>query len=109
MRHAYRVLTANDGTGAVALYVQRQADIQVVVTDMAMPVMDGAATVRVLRQLNPQLKIIVISGVTSNVKLTQIADLSVQAFLPKPFTAEQLLATLQQVLRGDGTRCEVDV
>jgi CheY-like chemotaxis protein len=102
-KSGYRVLTANEGTAAIALYRQRQADIQVMLTDMMMPVMDGPATVRVLRGLNPQVKIIAASGVASKLKLAEIADLHVQAYLQKPFTSENLLITLDELLRGDQT------
>lgn len=102
-KSGYRVLTANEGTAAIALYTQRQAEIQVVLIDRMMPVMDGPATVRVLRGMNPQVKIIAASGAASKVKLAEIADLPVQAYLQKPFTSQKLLVTLDQVLRGEQT------
>jgi two-component system, cell cycle sensor histidine kinase and response regulator CckA len=102
-KSGYRVLTANEGTAAIALYTQRQAEIQVVLIDRMMPIMDGPATVRVLRGMNPQVKIIAASGAVSKVKLAEIADLSVQAYLQKPFTSQNLLVTLDQVLRGEQT------
>jgi PAS domain S-box-containing protein len=100
-KHGYRVLTANDGLGASALYEQHRAGIQVVLTDMMMPVMDGVATIRVLHGMNPQVRIIAASGAASKVRLTEIANLSVQAYLQKPLTAQKLLVTLAQVLHGE--------
>jgi PAS domain S-box-containing protein len=108
-KSGYLVLTANEGTAAIALYAQRQAEIQVVLTDMMMPVMDGPATVRVLRGMNPQVKIIAASGVASKPKLAEIADLPVQAYLQKPFASRNLLVTLDQVLRGEQTHCQPGV
>ena len=46
----------------MAIYTERQDEIAAVLTDMAMPVMDGPATVRALRKINPAVKIIVASG-----------------------------------------------
>ena len=103
-KSGYPVLTANKGTAAIALYTRRQAEIEVVLTDMMMPVMDGPATVRVLRRMNPQVKIIAASGAASKATLGEIADLPVQAYLQKPFASEDILITLDKVLRGEQTR-----
>jgi two-component system cell cycle sensor histidine kinase/response regulator CckA len=81
--------------------VKHQDEIQLVLIDMMMPVMDGAATLRILHRMNPQIKIIAASGSPSKVSLTKIADLTVHAYLQKPFTAQTLLVTLDQVLRGE--------
>jgi two-component system, cell cycle sensor histidine kinase and response regulator CckA len=95
----YRVLTAVDGTEAVALYAQRAGDIKVVITDIVMPYMDGMATIRVLRKLNPLTRIIVSTGV-SDENRTYVLDPSVDAILSKPYTADTLLKTLAEVLRS---------
>ncbi|MGH8752081.1 MAG: AAA family ATPase, partial [Burkholderiales bacterium] len=64
--HGYQVLTAGDGTEALALYAKRNDAIKVVLTDLMMPYMDGAATVRALEKMNPQVKIILSSGMPAN-------------------------------------------
>lgn len=92
----HRVLTASDGIEAIALYAQHQAEIAVVLVDMMMPAMDGTTTIRTLRQMNPQVKIIAASGLMTNNQLAQ--SLSIQAFLAKPYTAKDLLNTLYEVL-----------
>jgi signal transduction histidine kinase/ActR/RegA family two-component response regulator len=94
----YRVLTASDGTEAVALYAQRSGDIKVVITDIVMPYMDGMATIRALRKLNPLTKIIVSTGVSGKNR-NVVVDPDVDAVLSKPYTAETLLKTLTDVLR----------
>ena len=108
-KSGYRVLTANDGAAAVALYAQHQAEVQVVLTDLIMPVMDGTATVRVLREISPKVKIIVTSGVASKHKLAEIAGLDVQAYLQKPCAAQTLLITVDQVLHGKHTHWQPSV
>ncbi len=65
-----------------------------------MPVMDGVATVRVLRKLNPELPIIAASGLSANGHTAKVAGLGVKHFLPKPYTAETLLRTLKEALAG---------
>ena len=96
--YGYRVITAGDGTEAVTEFLQHAKDIQVVLTDMAMPYMDGPSTIRALRKIEPQIKIIATSGLTSDADLLKMASTSVQAFLSKPYTAEQLLRVLRTVL-----------
>ncbi|MEB3827606.1 hybrid sensor histidine kinase/response regulator [Phormidium sp. CCY1219] len=95
----YRVLGAQDGTEAVALYAQNIQEVQVVLTDMRMPYMDGVATIRALRKINPKLKIITTSGLTASRKIAKASGVNVQAFLPKPYTAERLLRLLHKVLK----------
>ncbi|HEY9744172.1 MAG TPA: response regulator [Coleofasciculaceae cyanobacterium] len=94
----YRTLTASDGIEAVALYVEHQEEISVVLTDMMMPSMDGPTTIRTLQKINPQVKIIAVSGLAPNEKLTKAVGASVKTFLSKPYTVKELLTTLQSVL-----------
>ena len=97
----YRVLTANDGTEAVALYAERRDDIKVVLTDMMMPFMDGPATIRALQKLNPQIKLIAASGLAANEKAAEAASAGVKTFLAKPYTASKLLTALAEILRAN--------
>ncbi len=94
----YKVLLAADGSEAVSLYVQHQQEVALVLTDMMMPVMDGPATIQVLKRLNPQVLIIGASGISSNGKVAQAAGLGVVHFLPKPYTAETLLNAIHEAL-----------
>jgi PAS domain S-box-containing protein len=94
----YRVLTANDGAEAVALFARHQGEVAAVLTDMMMPVMDGAALVRALGKLDPQIKIIASSGFAEDSKLDEVAAAGVKHFLAKPYTAEKLLTTLADLL-----------
>lgn len=99
--YAYKVLTASDGIEAIALYAQHKQDISVVLVDMMMPSMDGPTTIRMLKKMNPQVKIIAVSGLTSN-QFTQGADPNVKAFLSKPYTAKELLQAVYTILKGNG-------
>ena len=95
----YSVMTASDGAEAVALYAQNRDTIDVVLTDMMMPIMDGSATIRALQKLDPDVKIIASSGLTENSKVLEAAHVGVKAFLTKPYTAEKLLTTLSELLK----------
>jgi two-component system, cell cycle sensor histidine kinase and response regulator CckA len=92
----YRVLIASDGIDAIALYAQRKHDISAVIVDLMMPMMDGAQTIRILRRLNPSVKIIAISGLEGNAQQYNLNSLEV--FLPKPYTSRDLLERVAQIL-----------
>jgi len=96
--YGYQVLLANDGSEAVALYTERREKIRAVLTDMMMPHMNGTKTIRALREIFPEVKIICTSGLMTSGQATEAADLKVNAFLTKPFAFEALLRTLRDVL-----------
>jgi PAS domain S-box-containing protein len=95
----YRVLTAMDGTEALALLMEHRAQIRLVLTDMMMPLMDGAATIRAIRKLHPQVPIIASSGLSEGKQEARALHAGAQMFLPKPYTAEKLLWSLAELLR----------
>ena len=97
--HGYRVITANDGKEAIALYSQHRDEIKVVLMDMMMPVMDGSASIQELHKINPNLKIIAVSGLAEKDKLVKV-DVNVQAFLTKPYTTEKLLKTISDCIKS---------
>jgi len=94
----YRVLTARDGTEAVAAYSANRGEIKGVLTDMLMPFMDGPSTIRVLKKMDPKVKIIAASGLMDSEKVKDAVGMDNIAFLMKPFTAEKLLHAVHKVL-----------
>jgi PAS domain S-box-containing protein len=96
----YRVLTASDGTEAVALYADHKNDVAVVVTDMMMPFMDGPATIRALQRMNPTVRIIAASGLGGSQRAADASLEGVEIFLDKPYTAEKLLKALAKIISG---------
>ena len=95
----YTVVTASDGTEALALYADKKHEIAAVLTDMVMPFMDGSATIRALQRMNPNVRIIAASGLGAGQRAGEGALEGVAVFLNKPYTAEKLLKTLAQVLK----------
>jgi len=95
----YKVVTASDGTEALALYADKRNEIAVVLTDMVMPFMDGPATIRALQRMNPKVRIIAASGLSAGHRVGEGSLEGVSVFLNKPYTAEKLLKTLAEVLR----------
>ena len=66
--------------------------------DVMMPYMDGPATIRAAQRLNPEIRFIVMSGLMENDKVAEIPESAHAVFLAKPFTTEQLLTKLRNLL-----------
>lgn len=101
-RNGYRTLTAANGAEAIAAFVTHREEIALVLTDMAMPVMDGPATIVALRAMEPRLRIIGSSGLNANGNVVRAMDAGVRHFVPKPYTTEGLLRVLHRALSEDG-------
>ncbi|MBV9217763.1 MAG: PAS domain S-box protein [Acidobacteria bacterium] len=97
-KHGYEVLTASDGTDALAVYAQNGGGISLVLTDMAMPYMDGIAMARALRKIDPDVQIIAMSGLMSPEQIAELTSLGIETYLSKPFTADQLLTAVADTL-----------
>ena len=94
----YRVVTANDGIEAIALYAEHKDEICLALIDMIMPTMDGATTIRTLQKINPQIKVIATSGLVTSPQATTAVHADIQAFLVKPYTAKELIKVVNEVL-----------
>jgi CheY-like chemotaxis protein len=97
--HGYRVQAVQEGAEALGFYAQHREEVQLIITDMMMPGMDGAATIRALRQINPTVRVLATSGMAgrpSPASLTQAAG--AQGFLAKPYTSEELVTAVREVL-----------
>lgn len=99
-RHGYRVLIAGDGIEAVALFAPRSSEISVVVTDLRMPNLDGAALAHIVRRLNPSVKTLAVSGLSSGADAAEMKRLA-GAFLYKPFKADALLQAVASLLHPE--------
>jgi two-component system, cell cycle sensor histidine kinase and response regulator CckA len=98
--YEYRALTAAGGTDAIALYQTHKDDIDLILIDMMMPDMDGTVLMTLLRQINPDVKAIAMSGLSSTKMIERANALGFHNFLPKPLTAEDLLKALRRCLDG---------
>jgi two-component system, cell cycle sensor histidine kinase and response regulator CckA len=96
--HNYKVMTASDGIEALAIYAQFKNQISAAIVDMMMPNMDGATTICALQKMNPLLRIIAVSGLATSEQIPFEAKSPMTAFLPKPYTAQELLQTLHSVI-----------
>ncbi|NJM85718.1 MAG: response regulator [Leptolyngbyaceae cyanobacterium RM2_2_21] len=94
----YRVMTATEGTKAIAFYRQHHTQISAVLVDLMMPALDGFAVIRALQNIKPAVKVIALSGLATNQARLETEGAAVHAFLNKPYSLDDLLQTLHQVL-----------
>lgn len=93
----YKVLTASDGAEGVAIFAQQKDEIDLVLTDMMMPVMNGVATIKAIQKIEKNIKVIASSGL-ENGNEKEALLLGAKMFLRKPYTAKTLLESLREVL-----------
>jgi CheY-like chemotaxis protein len=97
--HGYRVLTASEATEALAIFAIRKDEIKLVVTDLAMPLMDGITLIRTLQKMKPDVRVIASTGRGGQEQHAQeLEDLKVLACLTKPYSRTRLLKTLHDAL-----------
>ncbi|HWP82178.1 MAG TPA: response regulator, partial [Bacteroidota bacterium] len=93
--HGYEVITAADGTEAVTKYATLGQSISLVLTDIAMPFTDGIAMVHAIRRINPEAKVVALSGFVQN---EETMRREFTRFLVKPFSADELLRTVSEIV-----------
>ncbi|MEH2043250.1 response regulator [Nostoc sp.] len=84
----YKVLTAQNGIEAIALYTEYKDEIRLVLIDIMMPLMDGETVISTLQIINPKVQISAMSGLVRAEALLETTGIGIQGFLAKPFTAE---------------------
>ena len=96
-RQGYEVLEAADGIEALDIMDEQQGKIDIVVSDVVMPEMDGPTMLKEMRKSNPNLKIIFVSGYPNEAFQQSVGEETFD-FLPKPFSLPQLAAKVKDVL-----------
>jgi two-component system cell cycle sensor histidine kinase/response regulator CckA len=94
----YTVLEAANGIEAIDVLEKAAKPVDLVVSDVVMPEMDGPTLARELRTRNPDLKIIFVSGYAEDAFQKHLPEHGQFAFLPKPFTLKQLVAAVKETL-----------
>jgi len=94
----YRVLRAGGGKEAVGVYEKNSDRIDLVIVDMIMPNMGGGETYDTLREINPDVKVILSSGYSINGQAQEILNRGCDGFIQKPFKIKELSHKLRQVL-----------
>jgi len=99
-KSGYSVLTAPDGASALNALREHPTDIDLILLDMTMPGMTIGEVVQAIRTLDPTVPILLTSGYTSNGTVNQmVEERSVQGFLGKPYELQELLSTIDQLMK----------
>ncbi len=94
----YTVLEAGNGVEALKVMENRSGEVDLVVSDVVMPEMDGPTLLKELRARNPEIKIIFVSGYAEDAFERHLPEGGQFAFLPKPFTLKQLVAAVKETM-----------
>jgi len=94
----YTVLQAGNGVEAIEIVDRHDGEIDIVVSDVVMPEMDGPTLLKELRRRKPELKFIFVSGYAGDAFSENTPEQEKVPFLPKPFTLKQLVATVKETM-----------
>lgn len=97
-RLGHEVITATSGEEALEQFVRYRESIGCVVLDLTMPGMDGKTTFEQLRTLNPELPVIIASGLSAEQVSGQFGDLPPTSVIQKPYQIADLSAKIQSIL-----------
>ncbi|MBD3224998.1 MAG: PAS domain S-box protein [Caldithrix sp.] len=95
--YGYHVIAAANGEEALRVYKDNRSKINLLLTDVVMPIMNGKDLAKVLLKLNPKLKIIFISGYADNANIQSTLDAS-SSFIQKPYSHEDLAKEIRKLL-----------
>jgi PAS domain S-box-containing protein len=102
IQYGYTVVVAGDGIEGISRFATANNEIELVITDLDMPKLGGIAMLRILKQMNPKLKVIVSSGIMSGIKAgsraQELASIGIADYLDKPFTADQVLRAVHNAM-----------
>jgi two-component system cell cycle sensor histidine kinase/response regulator CckA len=94
----YSVIEASNGLEAMEALEEKNGAVDLVVSDVVMPEMDGPTLLKNMRERNPDLKIIFVSGYAEDAFEKSLPENQQFAFLPKPFTLSQLVAAVKETM-----------
>ena len=94
----YRVHAAGGGQEAIAVYMEKRGEIDLVILDMIMPGISGGETFDRLREIDPAIKVLLASGYSIEGQAQEILDRGCNGFLQKPFHLEKLARKVREVL-----------
>jgi two-component system cell cycle sensor histidine kinase/response regulator CckA len=97
----YSVIEASNGIEAMEALEEKNGAVDLVVSDVVMPEMDGPTLLKEMRGRNPDLKIIFVSGYAEDAFEKSLPENEQFAFLPKPFTLSQLVAAVKETMTAE--------
>jgi DNA-binding response OmpR family regulator len=98
-RAGYRVLGALDGAAAIELYGEHKAEIDIVVMDLGLPKVTGWEVIRIMKEQNGDLKVIIATGYLEPELKSGSLGSEVKAYIHKPYTTDEILKKLESILQ----------
>jgi two-component system cell cycle sensor histidine kinase/response regulator CckA len=95
----YRVLLAQDGKEAIKVYGENQDKIDIVVLDVVMPGMGGGEAYDSMKDINPDIKVLLSSGFSIDGEASKILERGCNGFIQKPFTMKELSGEIGKILK----------
>ena len=96
----YKIFTARNGKEAIAIFKQHQDKIDLIVLDLIMPQMGGGETYDRLKEIKPDVKVLLSSGFSINGQASEILNRGCDGFIQKPFNLQNLSKNLRAILEG---------
>lgn len=97
----YKVLTARDGIDAIKVYKKKYKEIDIVILDMVMPNMGGGEAYDRMKEINPDIKVLLASGYSIDGEATEILERGCNEFIQKPFNIKELSKKIREILGDD--------
>jgi two-component system cell cycle sensor histidine kinase/response regulator CckA len=94
----YRALTAKDGKEAIHVYKKNRDEIDIVLLDMVMPNMGGSEAYDRMKEINPNIKVLLSSGYSIDGQATEILERGCNGFIQKPFNINDLSEKIREIL-----------
>ena len=94
----YQVMIAWSGKEAIEIYKQNKDKIDMVILDMIMPEMSGGKTYDLLKEINPNIKVLLSSGYSIDGQATEILERGCNGFIQKPFNMKELSGKIREIL-----------
>ncbi len=94
----YSVLSAENGETGVKVFAEHQKEIRAVILDMAMPVMTGDEAYKRLKKIDPQVKVLVVTGFTNDQRVRKTLEAGANGFMKKPYSINILSRKLNEII-----------
>ncbi|MDD2652969.1 MAG: response regulator [Sulfurimonas sp.] len=94
----HKIYVAHDGAEALEIFAQHKDEIDIIITDLIMPILDGNQMIKEIRKNGCNIPVIVTTGFDDYLEREKIIELSIEAFLSKPINIYKLLKSVNNVV-----------
>jgi DNA-binding NtrC family response regulator len=97
----YRVIAASNAKDAIELYEKHRDEIRLVLLDLIMPEIGGKQCLEALRNMDPNVKVLVLTGYTKRGMTQELKEAGARDFILKPFDTPQLLEKIRKIIDAE--------